>query len=268
LSEAAGTAGRNDLGWDHVDALIADCARSSQQFSGLPQAGAGAGFRTSAGRRIARQPHRYSGRTAMNANVNVHEPKSPVDDESPFSFSMEGANQTAAGSLLTYAWSPGWNSNQSILKFQEEIGGPLRGGDPGVHLLDRGTTLPAMMKFQPTPKPAGVQGLHAIPVYEVFGSDELTAEATAIQQRTPAAYVLLNAADADSAGVGPGDGVRDPASGARFVVGVSDEVPVGHAYYASGLPDAWPVPPGDPVQLLADPDYQPPAGGDNLIARG
>ena len=42
------------------------------------------------GQKIPRQPHRYSGRTAMLANISVHEPKPPDDPESPLSFSMEG----------------------------------------------------------------------------------------------------------------------------------------------------------------------------------
>ena len=36
-------------------------------------------------------------------------------------------------------WAPGWNSIQAVNKFQEEIAGPLRGGDPGVRLLERRT---------------------------------------------------------------------------------------------------------------------------------
>ena len=32
---------------------------------------------------------------------------------------------------MSRLWAPGWNSVQAITKFQEEIGGPLRGGDPG-----------------------------------------------------------------------------------------------------------------------------------------
>ena len=41
--------------------------------------------------KIPRQPHRYSGRTAMLANIKVSEPQQPLDSETPFAFSMEGA---------------------------------------------------------------------------------------------------------------------------------------------------------------------------------
>jgi 5,5'-dehydrodivanillate O-demethylase len=36
-------------------------------------------------------PHRYSGRTAMHANKDVHEPQTAQDKDSPLAFSMEGA---------------------------------------------------------------------------------------------------------------------------------------------------------------------------------
>ena len=49
-----------------------------------------------AGAKIPREPHRYSGRTAMLANISVHEPKPPDDPDSPLSFSMEGTPGPAA----------------------------------------------------------------------------------------------------------------------------------------------------------------------------
>ena len=49
------------------------------------------------GQKIPRQPHRYSGRTAMHANRDVNEPQPPADDDSPLAFSMEGfARPTSA----------------------------------------------------------------------------------------------------------------------------------------------------------------------------
>ena len=49
-----------------------------------------------AGEKIPREPHRYSGRTSMLANISVHEPKPPDDPDSPLSFSMEGTPGPAA----------------------------------------------------------------------------------------------------------------------------------------------------------------------------
>jgi len=78
-----------------------------------------------------------SGRTAMVANISVQEPKPPDDPDSPLSF-LDGrqsertsrcADTFLLGSAVEFRFSP---SN----KFQSEIGGPLKGGDPGVRLIE------------------------------------------------------------------------------------------------------------------------------------
>ncbi|MFT8139943.1 hypothetical protein ACMYM0_23555, partial [Salmonella enterica subsp. enterica serovar Enteritidis] len=84
-------------------------------------------------------PHRYSGRTAMRANISVHEPRQPQDIDTPFAFSMEGNNSPLADrQQIPFAWAPGWNSPQAWNKFQAEVGGKLRFGDPGVRLIEAG----------------------------------------------------------------------------------------------------------------------------------
>jgi len=67
----------------------------------------------------------------MLANINVSEPKPPEDEDSPLSFTMEGYRNEPPSSIIPFFWQPGWNSVQSINKYQIEIGGPLHGGDPG-----------------------------------------------------------------------------------------------------------------------------------------
>jgi NADH-quinone oxidoreductase subunit G len=154
------------------------------------------------------------------------------------------------------------------MKFQQEIGGHLRGGDPGVRLVERGTTLPDMMRFSPPPADAPAHdNLQPLAVFEVFGSDELSSEAPAIQQRIPAAYVILNPADAAALGVEAGAGVRDTVGSARFVVRIHQDVLPGYVYYGSGLPGGWINPPPAPITLEGDPEYQPPPDH-NVIARG
>ncbi len=87
-------------------------------------------------RRVPRQSQRFSGRTAIHADLGVREPKPPDDPGSPLAFSMEGTPGPPPAPLITRYWSPGWNSVQSLTRFQEEIGGALRGGDPGVRLVE------------------------------------------------------------------------------------------------------------------------------------
>src|SRR4030095_5383187 len=104
------------------------------QFKGVASAAPGAKFRIR-GMHLARAPARQSGRTAARAVVFVHEPRSTQDPDTPLAFSMEGYNgvgkEDRPPELLPFAWAPGWNSPQAWNKFQTEVGGALRGGDPG-----------------------------------------------------------------------------------------------------------------------------------------
>ena len=149
------------------------------------------GFRIS-GQKIPREPHRFSGRTAMNANLNVSEPKPPEDPDSALTFTMEGYRGEPPSSIIPFFWSPGWNSVQSINKYQIEVGGPLHGGDPGKRLIE-----PAQNEFnffdpaQESFKNKDGEFLF-LPVYHIFGSDELSNMSPAIQERIPKPYILLN----------------------------------------------------------------------------
>lgn len=155
-----------------------------------------------AGMKVPRQSHRYSGRTAMLANINVHEPKQAVDDESVLAFSMEGLSPLKDASVLGASWSPGWNSNQSISKFQEEINGHLKQEHCGELLFTdkqaAGSYFPAAVE------PADNDGLELNLAYQIFGSDELSARSPAIRQRMTNAYVGLSPKDAESLGVSQG----------------------------------------------------------------
>jgi len=89
-----------------------------------------------AGMKVARQSHRGSGRTAAHADAGIFEPRPPDDPDSALAFSTEGYEGHPPPPLLPRFWSPGWNSPQALVKFQEEVFGPLRGGDPGVCLVE------------------------------------------------------------------------------------------------------------------------------------
>jgi NADH-quinone oxidoreductase subunit G len=110
-------------------------ASALPMFSPIKDVAPSADFRI-IGQKIPRQPHRYSGRTAMLANISLHEPKPPEDTDSPLSFTMEGYQEEPPAPLIPRYWSSGWNSVQALNKFQQEVGGPLRGGDTGVRLIN------------------------------------------------------------------------------------------------------------------------------------
>lgn len=93
------------LDWTQLDDVIEHCATSLPQFAGIVDAAPNASFRIR-GQKLAREPHRYSGRTSMLANVSVHEQRQPKDIDTPFAFSMEGNNSpTAPRQQIPFAWA-------------------------------------------------------------------------------------------------------------------------------------------------------------------
>ncbi|HUR40785.1 MAG TPA: NADH-quinone oxidoreductase subunit NuoG [Verrucomicrobiae bacterium] len=174
---------------DNLDALTAACAAATPALAGIVEAAPSAKFRI-AGAKVPRQPHRYSGRTAMHAQRDVHEPRPAQDADSPLAFSMEGATGLGPepAPLIPMFWYPSWNSPQAVNKFQDEIGGHLKGGDPGVHLLQHDAEArPAW--FNP---PAATNGLRAVPRHDLFGSEELSAQAPVMASRIGEPRALVN----------------------------------------------------------------------------
>jgi NADH-quinone oxidoreductase subunit G len=160
------------------------------------------------GSRIPRQSHRYSGRTAMHANITVHEQKPPPDPDSPFAFSMEGYQGEVPGALAPRFWAPGWNSVQALNKFQEEVGGPLRGGDLGARLVEPART-EGVKYFQRRVPPFAVKddGLVVIAIHHIFGSEELSMVTPAVAELAPHPYLALHPDDASRLSVAEGDKV-------------------------------------------------------------
>jgi len=140
-----------DSQW-RLDALTAACANTFPDLAAIIQAAPGADY-TVKGSKIPRQPHRYSGRTAMHADIKVGEAGQPQDMETPFAFSMEGDTGHVPPALLPVIWAPGWNSNQAINKFQQQTGGHLRDGDPGIRLIEASGTLAWFGDIPPAFKP-------------------------------------------------------------------------------------------------------------------
>ncbi len=93
----------------HPEDVLAMCEQLMPQFTGITTSAPHHDFRIN-GQAMPREPHRYSGRTAMLANLVVSEPKPKQDDDSPFSFTMEGYSGKPPSPLIPFFWSPGWNS--------------------------------------------------------------------------------------------------------------------------------------------------------------
>jgi NADH-quinone oxidoreductase subunit G len=157
------------------------------------------------GQRLPRQTLRNTSRTSIRANISVSEPGIPNDPDSPFTFSMEGYRGLVPGSVLPSATAPGWNSVQGLTKFQDEVGGTLRGGDPGVRLIEpSGRSAEYCRDIPAAYQPLNGECL-AVPMHHIFGSCELSVKTRAIAERMGASYLAMNPADADALGVKAGD---------------------------------------------------------------
>lgn len=189
--------------WSMLDDVTQACAKAWPLLSNIPSAAPDAAFRIK-GQRISRQPHRASGRTSMRANLDISEPRQPQDQDSPLAFSMEGYNgYHIPRSEVPFAWAPGWNSPQAWNRFQDEVGGHLRAGDPGVRLIDAPFNTLGYYTDIPNAFQLRYDRWQVVPLYHLFGSDELTSRARPIKERTPEAYVALGHDDVEALHLAP-----------------------------------------------------------------
>lgn len=202
-------AGRSETNaWLKLDDVLTAISIESPLLSKIRQAAPAADFRISE-EKIPREPHRYSGRTSMLANISVHEPKPPDDPDSALSFSMEGNPGQPPSSLIPFFWTPGWNSIQAVNKFQTEIAGALRGGDAGVRLFEPVKNTPGeYFHAVPNPFTARADEWLILPSQHIFGSEELSQRAPAVAELVPEPYVGLGSEDVDRLGVTPNDEVN------------------------------------------------------------
>jgi len=228
-----------DAAWSTLDDPVAEMAEALPQLAPAVGAAPSSKFRMT-GAKIPRESHRYSGLTSIHANIRVAEPKPPDDPDSALAYSMEGSPNQPPAALQPFFWSPGWNSIQAVNKFQSEIGDALKGGDPGVRLIEpsqKGAYFDAI--------PSAFQRREAewliVPIEHIFGSEELSLQAPAVASLAPAPYLAVNAADAASLRSGETVGEVEIELGGtthRLPLKVQHELPAGIAGIPAGLPPA------------------------------
>jgi NADH-quinone oxidoreductase subunit G len=196
IATAAGN--RAGCSWETLDDVIAAMA---EEIPALAKATEAAPGRKAVGK-IAREPERYSGRTSMLANISVDEPKPPDDVDSALAFSMESGPKPPPAPLIPFFWSPGWNSIQATNKYQSEVGGPLRGGDPGARLVEpkSDAATPYFREIPPAFRPGSGEWLICSAPH-IFGSEELSRHSPGIAELAPKACITLNTMDADLLGI-------------------------------------------------------------------
>jgi NADH-quinone oxidoreductase subunit G len=219
-----------------LDALVEEMASVLPLFGPIRDMAPPAGHRI-VGQRIPRQAHRYSGRTAMNADIDVSEQKPPDDPDSPLAYSMEGSGAQPPSPLVTRYWSPGWNSVQALNRFQQEVGGPLQGGEAGRRLLIPGSSMDALYHGKvpaPFSTPPGKWLL--VPRYHLFGTEELSAHSPGAAELAPKPCVFLSRQDAGRLGFEAGDRVEVSFGDIRLgiTVAIDPELPSGVAAYPCG----------------------------------
>ncbi len=155
---------------------------------------------------VPRQPHRFSGRTALNAPRQMHEPKAPPDPDSPLVYSMEGLPfHLQPPGLQPFYWQPGWDSHSGALNANP------RQPDRGVRLASSMEPGDWPIGLSATESPGGEKTgryrrgyWQVVPRYHIFGSEFISARAPAIVQRTPGPYVALGPEDVVKLGLRSG----------------------------------------------------------------
>ncbi len=221
----------------HSDILVS-IAESNDAFKAVSSIAPQADFRIS-GMKIPRQSPRYSGRTATHANISVHEPKPDDDQDTPLSFSMEGYEGEPPAALITRYWVPGWNSAQALNRFKSGVTGPLSKSEPSPRLIEP-TEMATGTRFAEVPShfDAGSGERLIVPIYHIFGSEELSALAPGIAQMTLQPYLGLNPDDMTFFKVREPQEVEFALHGTLFRLPVKSvpSLPAGVAGLPTGLP--------------------------------
>ncbi len=200
---------REARGWKSPDDVLAALEMELPRFGGVRAAAPAAAGRRD-GRKVARQPLRWSGRTAVDADRTVFEPGPPPDPDSPLAFSLEGLQPPQSpDELRARTWWPGWNSSNGLHKFGEELEALGPAEPSGVRLLDAGPPggeLPpavAPARFAPQDGDVVLVAMHLI-----YGSEPLSMYTPGIAERAPAPFIGLNEEDAERLEVREGEWVQ------------------------------------------------------------
>lgn len=219
------------------DTLVKEISIEIPELAKIIDVAPKADFRVSE-MKIPRQTQRFSGRTSMQANITVSEPKPPEDINSPLAFSMEGHKGLPPSELTSFYWSPGWNSVQANNKYLKELNKVLKGKDPGIKLFNFEQAGNHIF-FDNIPK-AFVSGdqLLLVHVNHIFGSEELSAFAPGIAERKTEAILFINDNNAAHLGIKENEIVKVECGGSdiNYKVKIDLSLPDGIAGVSAGLP--------------------------------
>jgi NADH-quinone oxidoreductase subunit G len=141
--------------------------------------------------------------------------------------------------LIPRFWAPGWNSVQSLNKFQSDIGGTLHGGDSGRRLIaPQAVAPPTYFTDIPERGEPRQDRWQFIALHHIFGSEELSLLSPAVAERAPRPYLALLPKDAARLGVAKDDPVTVTIGEITFglAIKLDPSLPENTAGLPSGLP--------------------------------
>jgi len=199
-----------DVDWTQLDDVINALITTHPKLAGIKGAAPEADYRIT-GLKIARQPRRYSGRTAMRAPISVHEPMQPKDLDTGLTFSMEGySGKETPSSMIPFANAAGWNSPQAWNKYQDKVGGHLKNGDPGVRLFDQLERLATRQYVAPEAMSANTTDLQQgqaklVPIHNIYASSMMASRSPIVAEQLPVTAWRIGIDDAKDWNIAAGD---------------------------------------------------------------
>ncbi|OLF37295.1 NADH-quinone oxidoreductase subunit G [Psychrobacter sp. C 20.9] len=199
-----------DVDWTQLDDVINALIATHPKLAGIKGAAPEADYRMT-GLKIARQPRRYSGRTAMRAPISVHEPMQPKDLDTGLTFSMEGySGKESPSSMIPFANAAGWNSPQAWNKYQDKVGGHLKNGDPGVRLFDQLERLATRQYVTPEAMSSNTTDLQQgqaklVPIHNIYASSMMASRSPIVAEQLPVAAWRIGIDDAKDWNIAAGD---------------------------------------------------------------
>ena len=199
-----------EVDWTQLDDVINALIATHPKLAGIKGAAPEADYRIT-GLKIARQPRRYSGRTAMRAPISVHEPMQPKDLDTGLTFSMEGySGKQTPSSMIPFANAAGWNSPQAWNKYQDKVGGHLKNGDPGVRLFDQLERLATRQYVAPEATASTTTDMQQgqaklVPVYNIYASSMMASRSPIVAEQLPVAAWRIGIDDAKDWNIAAGD---------------------------------------------------------------
>lgn len=124
---------------------------------------------------------------------------------------MEGySGKQTPSSMIPFASAAGWNSPQAWNKYQDNVGGHLKNGDPGVRMFDQLARLETRQYVAPEAiavTTTDIQQGHAklVPIHNIYASSMMASRSPIVAEQLPVAAWRIGMDDAKDWNIANGD---------------------------------------------------------------